>query len=202
MPGIEDGRHSSLELLTRIFGEVLAGAFLNQRLESSDHFAEVILLEAGIVFHLGLGLGFIQNHLVRIVVLASFGFHFHHNAPVHLKKTSVGVPRKFCITGLLGKGLNNFVINPEIENGVHHTGHRLTRTGTDRKQKGILEITKFFAHGLFDLGNICLNLGIESLGVFLTVVVIISANFSGDRETSRNGNSNAAHFGKIGALTA
>ena len=135
-------------------------------------------------------------------MFASFGFYFHHNASVHLEETTVGVPRKLCIAGLLGKRFNNLVVNPEIENSIHHAGHRLTGTGAHRKQKGILEITKFFAHGLFDLGNICLNLGIESLGVFLTVVVIISANFSGDRETSRNGNSNAAHFGKIGALTA
>ena len=135
-------------------------------------------------------------------MLASFGFHFHHNAPVHLKETTVGVPRKFCIAGLLGKGLNNFVINPEIENGVHHTGHRFTCTGTDRKQKGILEITKFFTHGLFDLCNVCLDFGIESLGVFLTVVVIIRANFGRNGETSRNRNTNAAHFGKIGTFAA
>ena len=202
MPGIEHRRHGSFELLARIFGEVLAGAFLNQRFEGSNHFAKIIFLETGIIFHLGLGLGFIQNNLVRIVVFAGFGFDLHHNASVHLKETTVGVPRELRIASLLGKRFNNLVVNAEVENGIHHAGHRLTCAGADGKQKRILQITKLLAHGLFDLGNIGLNLGVERLGVFLTVGVIVGANFGCNSEPSGNGNSNAAHFGKIGAFAA
>ena len=136
------------------------------------------------------------------MVLAGFGFHFHYNTSIHLEETTVGVPGELCIAGLLGKGFDHFVVNPEIKNGVHHARHRLTSPGANGKKKGVLKVTKLLAHSLFDLGNICLNLGIESLGVFLPVVVIIGANFGRNGETSGNRNSNAAHFGEIGAFAA
>ena len=135
-------------------------------------------------------------------MLAGFGFHLHYNASIHLEETTVGIPGELCIAGLLGKGFDDFVVNTEIEDSVHHAGHRLTSTGANGKKKGVLEVTKLLAHGLFDLGNICLDLGIESLGVFLSVGVIIGANFGRNGETSGNGNSNAAHFGEIGAFAA
>ncbi len=135
------------------------------------------------------------------MVLIGFGFYFHYNASIHLKETAVGVPGELCIAGLLGKCFNDFVVNPEIEDGVHHAGHRLTRPGANGEEKRILEIPKFLPHGLFDLGNIRLDFGIQSLGILLTVIVVVGANFRRDGETSRNGNSDTAHFGEVCTFT-
>ncbi len=133
-------------------------------------------------------------------MLTSFRFHFHYDTTVHLKKTTVGIPGEFCITSLLGERFDHFIIDSQIEDGVHHARHRLTSAGADGKKERILKITKLFPHGSFDLGDIRFDLGIKSLGILLTVVVIVSANFGRDGEPCGNGNSDTAHFGEICAL--
>jgi hypothetical protein len=84
---------------------------------------------------LAFGFGFIENDFVRIVVLAGFGFHFHHNTSIHLEETAVRVPGKLRIAGFLSEGFNDFVVDTEVKNGVHHPGHRLTSTGANGKEE-------------------------------------------------------------------
>ena len=53
VPGVEDGVDRAVELVHRVFGEVLAAALHNQLLELGDDPAEVLFLEPGVVGDLG-----------------------------------------------------------------------------------------------------------------------------------------------------
>ena len=129
-------------------------------------------------------------------------FHFHHNTSIHLEETTVGIPSKFSVASLFGESFDNLVIDSKVEDGVHHSRHRLASTGTNRKEKWVFEITELLAHGFFDLGDVLLDLRVESLRIRLSVRIIISADFGGDCEASRNGNSDAAHFGEVCAFSS
>ena len=130
-------------------------------------------------------------------MLTGFGFHFHHNTSIHLEETAVGVPSKLRIAGFFSKSFNDFVVDTEVKNGVHHPGHRLTSTGANGKEERVFKVTKLLAHGFLDLGNICFDFSIKSLRILLRVIVVVSADFGGDGETSRDGDSDAAHLGEV-----
>ena len=85
----------------------------------------------------------------------------HYDTAVHLQKPPVTVPCKFCITSLDRKRLDNLIINAQVQDGIHHAGHRFARAGTHRKQQRILEIAKLLPHGLLNFGNIGFDLAVQ-----------------------------------------
>ncbi len=200
VPGIENGVDGAVELLHRVFRKSLSGPHLDELLELRDHPAEILLLQSGVVVDLGPGLGPVENDLVGIVVFMGVGLHPHHHAPVHLQEATVAVPGELGVAGPGREGFHHPVIDSEVEDGVHHAGHRLAGAGADREEERILEVAEFLAHGLLDLGDIGLDLALERFGVSPAVFVVVGADLRGDGEPGRHGNADAAHLGKIRPL--
>ena len=69
--------------------------------------------------------------------------NFHNNIRIHLDKSAVGIIRKSRIAGLLCKAFHRYVIQTQIQDRIHHTGHGSSRAGTDRYQKRIFGIAEF-----------------------------------------------------------
>ena len=77
----------------------------------------------------------------------------HHDIAIHLDKPAIAVIGKTRIIGAAGKAFDRDVIQPKIENRVHHARHRGTRTRPNRNKKRVNRIGKTGASFAFDFRN-------------------------------------------------
>ena len=101
---------------------------LDHSLELGDEFLKSlnrnILVENNVVLLLHL----LDDGLEGVDIGLVDRLEAHHNVAVHLNETTIGIPCEVRIAGLLRKTLNNFIVKAEVEDGIHHTGHRSTGT--------------------------------------------------------------------------
>ena len=127
--------------------------------------------------------------------------HTHHHVAVHLHEAAVAVPGKAGVGGGLGHGGDGFVIQTEVQDGVHHAGHGFAGTGAHRDEQGHFHgVAELAAHQRLHLGDAFLHAGVELGGVGAAVVVVVGADLGGDGESRRHGQTDAGHFGQVGAL--
>ena len=101
------------------------------------------------------------------------------------------------------QAFDRLVVQSEIENGVHHAGHRELRAGSDAEQQRIRWIAELLAHLLFELEPSACEISCSiSLGTLVVVLEIDIADFGGDGEAGRYGHSGAAHLGQASAFAA
>ena len=70
-----------------------------------------VVLDALFLFHL-------VDELLEI-----FLADFHNDVREHLDEAAVAVPRPAGIAGFCGEYLNDFLVETEVKNSVHHAGH-------------------------------------------------------------------------------
>ncbi len=126
----------------------------------------------------------------------------HYNVAVHLDEAAVAVPREARILGFCGEPFDGFVVEPQVEDCVHHPWHRLARTRADGKEQGVFFVAEDVAHLLFDRLYARLDLRVEARRVFLPVFVEIGADFGCDCEAGGDWQTDSRHFGEVCALAA
>ena len=138
--------------------------------------------------------------------LVIFGWKFlyaENDVAIHLNEATIAVPCETLVLGGFGKCLDGFVIKTEVEDGVHHTRHRVTGTGAncEKKWKSFI-VAKFVAHDFFHVGDACFHLRTQNFRISFLVIVVVSADFGGDGETCRNRKTDDGHFGKVCTFTS
>ncbi len=196
VPRTEYRLDSAHKLLLGVRGEVGAELGLVLCLELISKLLEVVsgklyvLLNALFFLHL-------VDEFLKVLLT-----NLHNNVGVHLNESSVTVPSPSGIAGALCHVLNNVLVDTEVKNGIHHTGHGCTCAGTNGNEKGVLLITELLAGNLLHLYNVlidfCLNSGVD----LLAVLIVLGARFGSDGEALGNGKTYVGHFGKVSALTA
>ncbi len=126
-PAVEHGADAAPELFPCVIGEVFAGVFLYGRLEETDEVLEVFNIELGVELDAFLLLDLVHDFLEGVDVGFLFGLHTEHNVAVHLHEAAVAVPCEAGVAALGCERLNGGVVHAEVEDGVHHAGHRGTR---------------------------------------------------------------------------
>ena len=124
----------------------------------------------------------------------------HDHIAIHLDKSAVAVPGKTCIATGCGKRFDGFIIETQVEDGVHHTGHGFASTRANRQKQRIVLVSKFFTQLLFHAANTLLHLSLKHLWIGSLVGVVVGANFRGNGETWRHGQPDAGHFSQIGSF--
>ena len=81
------------------------------------------------------------------MVLTRVLLHPHDHVPVHLHKPPIAVPREPFIVAVGGQSQDGQIVESQVEDRVHHPGHRVARAGADRHQQRFLHIAEFFAEG-------------------------------------------------------
>jgi hypothetical protein len=119
---------------------------------------------------------------------------------VHLDEAAIGVVRETGVAGLLGEALYGLVVEAEVENRVHHAGHRLSRAGTDGDEERVDGIAQLLAHGLLEAGEVLGDLGLEAVGVLALVLVVRGADIGRYREARGYRNAEVRHLGEVSAL--
>src|SRR6266545_708108 len=135
-PGVEDGAHGALELHSRILGEVRAGAVAVDLLETLDELAEVVRTEIDVVTHAP---GLLEG---RQRLLERMRVDTVDHIAVHLHQPPVGVPGEALVPGYAGEALDRLVVEPQVEDRVHHPGHRERRPGADRDEQRVLSVAE------------------------------------------------------------
>ena len=143
-PGIEDRGNRHAQLFVWIFGNgVLLGE--NDLLFGGDDFAQLFGFQIRIASTLCLRFEAI-HHAFELFVRDA-----HHDFAEQRSEATVGIERKAQVTGLLGQPLNRLFIETEVQNRIHHSGHRKRRAGSHRDQQRVLRIAELLADLLFDL---------------------------------------------------
>ena len=196
VPGTEHGLHCANQLLLRVRREIRADLRLVLCLELSGQLLQIVRRQLYVQLHALLRLHLIDE-LFKI-----FLSNLHHDVGIHLDKSAVAVPRPARIARRLCQGLHYFLIQSEIQDGVHHTGHGCSCTGTHGNQKRVLFVPEFLSchllqlrHGLHDLAHdLVINLS--------SILVILGTRLCRHRKALRYRQSQACHLGQVRTLAA
>ena len=128
-PGAEHGAGGAPELLPRILREFLSRTLLDQGLETRDEF---LLVGGGQlrVFNIRvilLMLESVDDDFKRLMVLVPGLLHSHDDIAIHLHETTIAVPGEAFVLRGLDQRQHGSVVKAEVENGVHHARHGITR---------------------------------------------------------------------------
>ena len=73
-----------------------------------------------------------------------------HDLAEHLHEAAVRVVREPLVVRLLGEALHRVVVQPEVEDGVHHPGHRERRTRAHRHEQRVDGVAEPLVHLLLE----------------------------------------------------
>ena len=181
-----------MHVLREAFAKLLA----NDGLVLRDQRLPVFAFHLGIVVEALVFLGDFQGFLEQAMIEAE------DDVGIHLDEPAIAVPGEARIARGGGKPFHRFVVQAQVEDGVHHPRHGNARAGTDRYQQRIGCIAKLllgrFLYVLQGLGDCCLQL-IRKITAFLQVA---DAFVCRDCEAGGHGQADGGHFRQIGALAA
>ena len=194
-PGTEYGADAGPQLIPRILRNDFA-QFLTDFLIFLNQFFQVFGGQVGV----GLVTFSFLHRFESAFVFVQIGAE--NNVGEHLQETTVRVVGKSFGTGSFGQSLNRFVVQTEVQNGVHHARHGNAGAGTNREQQRVFGIGKFFAHDFFNAGNGGFNLVFQVGRIGFVVGIVVGADFSRNCKSGRNGQTDDVHFRQVGTLTA
>ena len=111
----------------------------------------------------------------------------------------VGVVGEAAVARADGDRLDGLVVQPQVEDRVHHPGHRERRPGPHADEQRVLAGPQAPAHALLHPGQRVGHLLVEPVGPALGQVG--PAGLGGDREPRRHGElEHRGHLGEVGPL--
>ncbi len=126
----------------------------------------------------------------------------HDDVGEHLDEAAVGVIGEARVVGELREALDDGVVEAEVEDGVHHAGHRGAGARTDGDEQRVLGVRELFAADLLHLGEALVNLLLDIVIDLTAVGVVLGAGLGRDGEALRNRHAGLGHFGEVRALAA
>ncbi len=125
-----------------------------------------------------------------------------HHVGIHGDEAAIAVIGEAPVARLRRQRLDGFVVEAEIEHGVHHARHRGARAGAHRNQQRVDLVAESLAGDLADLDQRPSTCAFSSFGYCLLVGVVIGADLGGDGEAGRHRQAEIGHLGEVGALAA
>ena len=131
VPALEHGLDRVAELLLGILREVDAGFLLDDALERLDELDEVRRRQ--------LRVGGDSPCMAQLVELLfeQLAVDVEHDLAEHLHESPVRVVREPLVPRLLGQAADRAVVEPEVEDGVHHSRHRERRPRANRDEQRV-----------------------------------------------------------------
>ncbi len=196
VPGAEDRFHRHEQLFHRVLREGTAGLVDHQLLIVRHHRCK----------------RFVGQFLVKLDTLEFFAFrqqflevvlgNLKHHIAEHLDKTTIGVEGEPAVRRGGGHTFDSDVIQAQVENRVHHSGHRENRAGTNGEQQRVRGVAEDLTGLLLDIRQSRFNLFLQSIRETIADFIILAANFRGDCNARRHRQADAGHFRQTGALAA
>ena len=125
-----------------------------------------------------------------------------HDVAVHLDEAAVAVVGEARIAARPREAFRRPVVEAEVEDRVHHAGHRGAGAGADGDEQRVIRVPKTRAGDPLDMGEARLDLGFEACGNSAARGVVGVAEFRRDGEAGRDGQADGRHLGEVGPLAA
>ncbi len=196
VPRAEDRHDRAHKLFFRVGWEVDALFLLIFSLELTRQLLEVVGIQLGV--HLD---AFFLFHLVDQLLEVSLA-DLHDNVRIHLDEPAVGVIRKTRVVGLFRHDFDHFIIQTEVEDGVHHARHRSACARTDRNEQRVLEVAELLAGNLFEFGEVGVDFRLDLFVDLLTISIVLGACLGCDREPLRDRHSKTCHLRQVRTLAS
>ena len=147
-----------------------------------------------------LGFGFVFALVEDVIELLHIDVERHFAE--HLNEAAVGIVGEAGVVTALGQAFDGFIVEAQIQDGIHHPRHGKFRTGADADQQRIFGVAQLLADLRFEFFESFQNLIVNLFRNAVVIFEVDVADFGGDGESRRHGNSGAGHFGKSGAFAA
>ena len=195
VPRVEDGPDGKVHLLARLLRELPARVLVHDRLVRLDQRPQVVGVQVEVVLRaLGL-LGGVQRALEELALDVENGL------AEHLDQPAVGVEREPLVAGLLRQPQDRLVVEPDVQDGVHHPGHRELPTGAHRHQQRVVDLAQRLAHRLLERGEVLADLGLQR-GRLGAVGEIGLARLGRDDEPRRHRQPHPRHLRQVCPLAS
>ena len=195
VPALEDRRDGAPELVERVAGEVAPALLAHVRLEASDHRLHLLDREVDVPLDAAAVPVLLED------LLEALAGQVEDYAAVHLHEPAVRVPGELRIAALPGQPLDRDVVEPEVEDRLHHPGHRHRGARAHAHQERVVAVAEVLAgRGLHPVERV-LDLHLQAAGEVMAFEVA-EAETAGDGEAGRDGDADGGHLGEAGALAA
>ena len=118
-----------------------------------------------------------------------------------LDEAAIRVIGEAFVAGLLDKAFERFGVETQIQDRIHHTGHRQGRSRAYGDEQRIGAAAEGFARDFLEVVDLRPHLGHEALGQRVAVQVF-ETGLGCDHESGRHVEADLRHFAEIGALAA
>ena len=120
----------------------------------------------------------------------------------HRDEPAIAVPRESLVAGPRGEAFDRRVVESEVEDRLHHSGHRHTRARAHGHEEGTRRIAEREPRRRLQLGEVREDFLPEPVRQMPIAAVVLGPCFRRDRETRWNGDPEVRHLGKLTALAA
>ena len=196
VPRVEDRANGARQLLARVLGEVVAGLVQIDPLVRLDQTVEVVVRELDVLLRAALGLQ-VRERLLEAVPVDPVD-----DLAVHLDQAPVGVVGEARVAGPRREPRERVVVQAEVQDRVHHPGHRDRGPGADRDEQRVVGVAEALAGLLLQRGDVLVDLGVEPVRELLAVLHVRAAGVSRDREAGGHGNAERGHLREPDPLAA
>ena len=196
IPGAEYRFYRFQQLHGRFLGKILANGFFINRLKAFDQLFHIVDIQVNVELY-----AFFLFDLIDDFFKSGFG-HFHYHVREHLDKTAVRVVGKAGIFSFLRKAFHGNIVQPQIQDGIHHAGHGNTGAAANRYQQGIVIVAENFSVFLFQPAQGLENLPLDLVGNFAAGFIIICARFRCDGKTHRDRQAQIGHLRQVGPFAS
>ena len=193
VPGPEHGADGDFELLVRIFRERLAGVAADDRQELGGQLGQMLGLQIDV---LPGAIARLDHRHRRVKMLVA---NAQRDLAEQLDKTAPGIVAKARVAGLRNQALERALIQPQVEDGVHHARHRHGGTGAHRHQQRLVGAAKGLAGFLLQ----CLHVRQRLLHCALGQTVFFQERKAGvgaEHKTGRHIQADLCHFAQVRTL--
>ena len=125
-----------------------------------------------------------------------------HDLAEELDESAMRIERETTVLGECREPFERRRVEAEVEDGVHHSGHREFRAAAHADEQRVARIAKTFAGRLLDDRERLLHLLPEPVREFRAARVEGVARLGGDREPGRHRQPGARHLRNAGTLAA
>ncbi len=158
--------------------------------------AEVVGGEIDVLVDSARGLELGQSVLETVTVDAV------HDVAIHLDQPPIRVERETRIAGRGREPLDCDVVQAEVEDRVHHPGHRDRRARANGDEQRALVVAEALLGARLECGDVLVDLGVEAVGDGAARGHVRTARLRRDGETRRYRNAELGHLGEADPLSA
>ncbi len=196
VPGVEDGAVGALQLVARLLRERSPGLLLVDRFEGRNQLTKIVGGQLDVVRDAPRGLE------VRERLLEALSVDAVDDLAEHLDETSVRVEREARVARRLRQSLDGDVVQAEVENRVHHPGHRDRGARPHRDEQRLRVVAESLPAALLERSDVLVHFRVEPFRDVSAACEVGATRLRRDGEAVGHGDAELRHLGEADPFPA